>query len=86
MHVSNKNIQTYVLLETVASTHMIYVSHTFYLYDTERSNTCTWIATGRCGTTYVSNRRVSQKGRLCSQENDTNKSQSQDPPANDDKW
>ena len=40
----------------------------------------------RCGTTYVSNRRVSQKGRLCSQENDTNKSQSQDPPANDDKW
>jgi len=48
--VSNKNIQTYVLLETVASIYVIYVSYSSYLYDMIiRSNTGTYLIVATVG-------------------------------------
>jgi len=47
------------------------------------------IATGRCGTTCVSNRRVSHTGKkvyMYVAKKMIQISQPQDPPANDDKW
>ena len=50
MNVSNKNIQTYVLLETVASIYVIYVSYSSYLYDMIiRSNTGTYLIVATVG-------------------------------------